>query len=104
MKSKRSPYQKELKASSLAALRQKTINDVEQVPEIVEIPCSLPPNVDAVTVGAGHLKGVQGVALLPNGNVLVADEVAGLVLFSFDGRILKTVGERTLAGKGRSSD
>ena len=47
--------------------------------------------MDAVTVGIGQLKNVAGVALLPGGNVLVADESAGLVLFNFEGQVLKTV-------------
>lgn len=82
---------------SLAALRKenwrKTIEDDAQVPqvEVRDIPCPLPSNVDAVTVGTGHLKNVAGVALLPGGNVLVADETAGLILFNFEGSILKTV-------------
>ncbi|EGT48925.1 hypothetical protein CAEBREN_19356 [Caenorhabditis brenneri] len=75
-------------AASAPHVFQKTIDDREQVPEVSELPSGgLPKNVESVLIGEGILEEITGTLVLPNGQVLVTDERAGILLFDLEGNV-----------------
>ncbi|CAD6190813.1 unnamed protein product [Caenorhabditis auriculariae] len=70
----------------------KTIDDHFQVPPPPELPSGgLPRNVESVLVGEGLVEAVTGTLVLPNGLVLVTDEVHGVLLFDIQGGVVAKV-------------
>ncbi|CAI5445883.1 unnamed protein product [Caenorhabditis angaria] len=72
--------------------KEKTINDVSQLPPPPELPSGgLPSNVESVLIGDGILENITGTLVLPNGLVLVTDENAGIILFDLSGNIQRKI-------------